>query len=91
MAKEIKLNKEKIEAFNKGEITALQLLEKYSINDIAEALAKLLVPKEAPKTVAAITKTPKIAVSEEEFERIKEMFRVKLTGTGRGRKPKSEK
>lgn len=72
-----------ISDYNRGEITlkdvAQQLLDKFPITEIAEALAELLL---APNP----EKVSKITVSEEELNQIVNLFRIRQTGTGRGRK-----
>ena len=86
----VQLKNKTIADYNRGEITlkevAQQLLEKFPIMEIAEALAELLIDGNKP----ASSQPKQIAVTAEEMEVITNLFRVKLTGTGRGRKPKKQ-
>ena len=86
----VQVKNKTIAQYNKGEITisdvAQELLKKYPITEIAEALAELLL--EGNKPTSSLPK--QIAVTAEEMEIIQNLFRVKLTGTGRGRKKKEQ-
>lgn len=86
----VQIKNKTIADYNRGEITlkevAQQLMEKYPITEIAEALAELLLMGNKPES----SQPKQIAVTAEEMEVITNLFRVKLTGTGRGRKPKNQ-
>lgn len=83
----ITIKNKTIGEFNRGEITLKQigqeLLDKYPVTEIAETLAEILVNPNIEMDV------PRIAVTQEELDRLVGMFRVKQVGTGRGRKPKN--
>lgn len=85
----ITINKKTVHLLENGEITikdvAQDLLEKYPITEIATALAELLT---TPKETVGVEQT-KITVTQQEYEQITGMFRVRGT-SNRGRKPKAE-
>ena len=86
----VQIKNKTISDYKRGEITlndvAQQLLAKYPVIELAEALAELLMEGNKPASQPS-----KIAVTAEEMEAIQNLFRVKQVGTGRGRKPKSSK
>lgn len=85
----ITINKKTVHLLENGEITikdvAQDLLEKYPITEIATALAELLTTKQETVYV----EQPKITVTQQEYEQITGMFRVRGT-SNRGRKAKTE-
>lgn len=87
----VQIKNKTISDYKRGEITlndvAQQLLAKYPVIELAEALAELLLEGNKP----ASSQPTKIAVTAEEMEVIQNLFRIKQTGTGRGRKPKTDK
>lgn len=87
----VQIKNKTISDYKRGEITlndvAQQLLAKYPVIELAEALAELLLEGNKP----ASSQPSKIAVTTEEMEVIQNLFRIKQVGTGRGRKPKSSK
>ena len=88
----VQIKNKTISDYNRGEITlndvAQQLLDKYPITELAKALAEILLMKNED---VVVSKPSKIAVTEGELQQIVDLFRVKQTGTGRGRKPKTDK
>ena len=81
-----------VQAIEAGNITAVDLLNKYPATELVNDLMEIIQNKKEFQDLVRPNPKP-IAVSEEEFERIKGMFRVKgfdLQGnaSNRGRKAK---
>lgn len=86
------LKSKEVGAIEAGNITAVDLLQNHNAIELIDELCSIIQNKK--ETVRETIASKPIPVTEEEFERIKSMFRVKgfdADGnvTKRGRKPKS--